>query len=196
MTELVLASHNAHKVEEVTRMLSGLGVRVRPLREFPLVEEPPETCDSFEGNALQKARFVFQHTGLPTLADDSGLEVDALGGAPGVHSKRFTPQATAMANNEKLLRVLSGKENRRARFVCALALVTDQGEQCKRGWVEGAIGHELRGSQGFGYDPLFLPDAAPGRTMAELTAAEKDALSHRGNALRLLPGMIAALQSP
>ena len=147
------------------------------------------------GNALQKARFVFHHTGLPTLADDSGLEVDALGGAPGVHSKRFTPEATAKANNEKLLRVLSGEENRTARFVCALALVTARGEQCKRGTVEGTISLEIRGSQGFGYDPLFLPDEAPGRTMAELTAEEKDAVSHRGNALRLLPGMIAALQS-
>jgi len=91
--------------------------------------------------------------------------------------------------------VLSGEEKRTARFVCALALVTDQGEQCKRGTVEGNIGLELRGSNGFGYDPLFLPDEAPGRTMAELTPAEKDALSHRGNALRLLPGMIAALQA-
>ncbi len=195
MTEWVLASNNAHKVEEVSRMLSYLGVRVRPLGEFPHVTEPPETCDTFEGNALQKARFVFHHTGLPTLADDSGLEVDALGGAPGVHSKRFTPEATAKANNEKLLRVLSGEENRTARFVCALALVTARGEQCKRGTVEGTISLEIRGSQGFGYDPLFLPDEAPGRTMAELTAEEKDAVSHRGNALRLLPGMIAALQS-
>jgi XTP/dITP diphosphohydrolase len=193
MTEWVLASNNPHKVEEVSRMLSGLGVRVRPLEEFPHVTEPPETCDTFEGNALQKARFVFQHTGLPTLADDSGLEVDALGGAPGVHSKRFTPEATATANNEKLLQVLSGEENRKARFVCALALVTKRGEQCKRGTVEGTIGLEPRGSQGFGYDPLFLPDEAPGRTMAELGPEEKDALSHRGNALRLLPGMIANL---
>jgi XTP/dITP diphosphohydrolase len=195
MTEWVLASNNPHKVEEVSRMLSGLEINLLPLGEFPHLAEPPETSDTFEGNALQKARFVFQATGRPTLADDSGLEVDALGGAPGVHSKRFTPEATATANNEKLLRVLSGEEKRTARFVCALALVTDQGEQCKRGTVEGNIGLELRGSNGFGYDPLFLPDEAPGRTMAELTPAEKDALSHRGNALRLLPGMIAALQA-
>lgn len=195
MTEWVLASNNPHKVEEVSRMLSGLEINLLPLGEFPHLAEPPETSDTFEGNALQKARFVFQATGRPTLADDSGLEVDALGGAPGVHSKRFTPEATATANNQKLLRVLSGEEKRTARFVCALALVTDQGEQCKRGTVEGNIGLELRGSNGFGYDPLFLPDEAPGRTMAELTPAEKDALSHRGNALRLLPGMIAALQA-
>jgi XTP/dITP diphosphohydrolase len=195
MNELVLASNNAHKVQEVTRMLASLGVRIRPLAEFPGVGEPPETAETFAGNALQKARFVFQHTGLPTLADDSGLEVDALGGAPGVYSKRFTPEATATANNEKLLRVLSGEKDRSARFVCALALVTDRGEQCERGCVEGSIGLDLRGSQGFGYDPLFLPDEAAGRTMAELAPEEKDALSHRGNALRLLPGMIAALQS-
>ncbi len=195
MTECVLASNNPHKVEEVSRMLSDLGIHVLPLGEFPQVAEPPETCDTFEGNALQKARFVFQRTGLPTLADDSGLEVDALGGAPGVHSKRFTPEATAAANNEKLLRVLSGEENRKARFVCALAVVTDRGERCERGTVEGSIGLEARGNHGFGYDPLFLPDAAPGRTMAELTAQEKDALSHRGRALGLLPDMIAALQS-
>ena len=195
MTELVLASNNAHKVEEVERVLSELGSRVRPLHDFSEIPEPPETAETFEGNALQKARFVFERTGLPTLADDSGLEVDALAGAPGVRSKRYTPEATTESNNARLLEALDGIDSRRARFVCALALVNPVGERCERGTVAGAIAQAARGSGGFGYDPLFLPDAAPGRTMAELEAHEKDAISHRGNALRLLPQMIASLQS-
>lgn len=188
---MVLASNNAHKLEEIGRMLPGWDLV--PLSAFPDIPDPPETADTFEGNALQKARFVFQRTGLPCIADDSGLEVDALGGAPGVHSKRFTPEAIAQTNNARLLRELQGVDERAARFVCALALVTDKGEQAWRGTVEGRIGHELRGEQGFGYDPLFLPDAAPGRSMAELQPHEKDAISHRGMALRSLPQALTCL---
>ena len=195
MNLLVLASNNAHKLEEVSRMLEPLGIQVRPLAEFPEIPDPPETAETFEGNALQKARFVFERTGIATIADDSGLEVDALNGAPGVYSKRFTPEATATANNARLLLELKGSDERTARFVCALALVTKAGERTVRGTVEGEIGHSLKGEGGFGYDPLFLPKEAPGRAMAELTPAQKDEISHRGRALGALPEMLAALQS-
>ncbi len=195
MNLLVLASNNAHKLEEVSRILEPLGIQVRPLAEFPDLPDPPETADTFEGNALEKARFVFERTGLATIADDSGLEVDALNGAPGVYSKRFTPEATAASNNARLLAELEGIPRRTARFVCALALVTNAGECTVRGTVEGEIGHTLKGEGGFGYDPLFLPNEAPGRAMAELTPTQKDEISHRGRALGALPEMLAALQS-
>lgn len=193
MSRVVLASNNAHKLEEIGRILADRGLVLLPLRDFPEIDDPPEDQDSFEGNALQKARYVFERTGLPCLADDSGLAVDHLDGAPGVHSKRFTPEAIAATNNAKLLRVLSGVQRRTARFVCALALVTPKGEDTCRGTVEGRIGHELRGENGFGYDPLFLPDEARGRSMAELPSAEKDAISHRGNALKKLPPLLDRL---
>ncbi len=193
MTEIVLASNNAHKLVEVGRILGPLGIRVRPLREFPDIDDPPEEQDTFEGNALQKARYVFERTGLPVVADDSGIEVDALGGAPGVHSKRFTPEGRDEDNNARLLTDLTGVTDRTGRFVCALALVTSQGEATVRGTVEGRIGHGLRGEGGFGYDPLFRPDAAPGRSMAELSPEEKDAISHRGRAFRALPALLDRL---
>ena len=191
--KVVLASNNAHKLEEIGRILTGRGLELVPLSAFPAIPDPPEDQETFEGNALQKARFVFERSGLPALADDSGLEVDALDGGPGVHSKRFTAEAIAPTNNAKLLRVLDGVEVRTARFVCALALVTSSGEDTVRGTVEGCIGHAPRGDKGFGYDPLFLPNATPGRTMAELANAEKDAISHRGDALSRLPPLLDRL---
>ena len=190
---LWLASLNAHKAEELGRMLAGHNVEVISLATRPDIGEPPETGATFEANALQKARFVFEATGEPALADDSGLEVDALDGAPGVHSKRYTAEATAASNNRALLMALDGVSDRRARFVCALALVSKLGEEVVRGVVEGEIGHAPRGDGGFGYDPLFLPADAPGRTMAELSPQEKDDISHRGRAVALLPNLFADL---
>ena len=191
--KLVLASNNAHKLVEVQRVVTEMGIEVIPLAQFPEIEDPPETGDTFEANSLQKARFVFEATGLPTLADDSGLEVKALGGAPGVHSKRYTPEADAVHNNAKLLRELQGVEDRAARFVCALALVTDAGEHVLRGTVEGVIGEAATGDGGFGYDPLFFPKGMGGRSMAELRPEEKDSISHRGRALLALPHMVGEL---
>lgn len=190
---LVLASNNAHKLEEFSRILQPLGVRLQPLSDFPELDDPPEDAFTFEENALSKARYVFEQTGLPCIADDSGLEVDALDGAPGVRSKRFTPEATAASNNAELLRRLDGVTRRSARFVCALALVTAQGERVHRGTVEGQIADQARGSGGFGYDPLFLPDDQPGRAMAQLKPEEKDAISHRGRAGQHLPAMLEEL---
>jgi XTP/dITP diphosphohydrolase len=195
MMRLLLASRNAHKLQELRALLQGR-FGVEDLGAWPELPEPPEEEDSFEGNALAKARFVHARTGQLCLADDSGLEVEALGGEPGVRSKRYSPEATAEANNALLLARLGGSAQRRARFVCALALVGPDGEAVLRGTCEGQIAHSPRGAQGFGYDPLFLPEAAPGRSMAELSMAEKNALSHRGRALARLPELLAAVGLP
>ena len=192
---LLLATHNAHKVDEIRSILATAGagmagIEVVGLDAFPGIPEAPEDHDTFIENALQKARFVFERAGIACVADDSGLEVDALGGAPGVKSKRYTPQATAEANNDKLLRALTGRSDRRARFRCVLALVTASGQWTAAGTCEGRIGDALRGEGGFGYDPLFWPDACPGRTMAEVALAEKNTISHRAAAFAKLPGLL------
>lgn len=193
---IVLATHNAHKLSELRDILDTRSVEVLSLADVDGVpDDIPEDHDTFEGNALQKARFVFERTGITAVADDSGIAVDALKGAPGVHSKRFTPEATAEANNQKLLRELLGVPDaeRTARFVCAMAIVGANGERTARGTCEGRIAHALRGSGGFGYDPLFLPDDAPGRAMAELSPDEKNAISHRGRAFARLPELLTDL---
>ncbi len=156
--------------------------------------DPAETGDTFVANAVQKARFAFDATGLWSLADDSGLEVDALGGRPGVHSKRFSPEGRDDTNNALLLHTLAAvpASERRARFRCVIALVGPAGAFTASGACEGAIGFAPRGEAGFGYDPLFLPAATPGRTMAELTPSEKDRISHRGSALARLPELLWA----
>ena len=191
---LLLATHNAHKLAEIRAILATAdlgGVEVVGLEAFPDLPEAPETQATFEGNALQKARFAAARTGLVCVADDSGLEVDALDGAPGVRSKRFSPQATADANNALLLERLGDRSDRTGRFVCALAVVHGDATAVTRGTCEGVIARAGRGDGGFGYDPLFLPDDAPGRAMAELSAAEKNAISHRGHAVRQLPQLLA-----
>lgn len=187
---LVFATHNAHKLEEVRALFEDQDVHLQPLSEFPDLPEPPETGDTFVANALQKARFIHSRLGVPVVADDSGLVVDALGGAPGVHSKRFSPEATAEGNNRLLLARMTGVQERRARFVCVVALVADGVEETVEGRCEGRIAHALQGTGGFGYDPLFLPDALPGRAMAQATLAEKNAISHRGLAFAHLPALV------
>ncbi len=190
---ILLASHNAHKLAEVTEILAPFGVRVRSIADFPEVPEAPEDAETFPENALQKARFVHARTGLPCVADDSGLEVDALGGAPGVRSKRYTLEARADTNNARLLAELTGVADRRARFRCAIALVGPRGEAVAEGACEGRILTAPSGTGGFGYDPLFEADDQPGRSLAELSAAEKNAISHRGRAFRQLPGLMSRL---
>lgn len=176
---LILATRNAHKLAEIQRMRPDILWSVLP----ETLPDPPETQDTFEGNALQKARFVYEATGIMALADDSGLEVDALGGRPGVWSKRYSPEGSDAANNALLLKELEGQSQRSARYRCVLALVGPEGEATVDGRCEGTIAHDLRGNNGFGYDPLFIPVASPERRMAELSAAEKDAISHRGAAM-------------
>lgn len=192
---LVFATHNAHKVGEVRRILEGTGIEVKSLADLGFEEDPPETGDTFEANALQKARFVAARTGTPCIADDSGLEVDALGGAPGVHSKRYTPEANAASNNAKLLRELDGRTDRVARFRCVLALVDGDRHATASGACEGTILLAETGEGGFGYDPVFAPEEAPGRSMAQLSPDEKNAISHRGRAFRQLPQLLAQVEA-
>ena len=187
--QMILATRNAHKLQEIARMRPDIQWLPIPA-ELP---DPPETGHTFVDNALQKARFVYEHTGIPALADDSGLEVDALDGRPGVFSKRYSPEGTDAANNAKLLQELAPHANRRARYRCVLALVCAAGEATVDGTCEGVIGLEARGTNGFGYDPLFRPLATSGRSCGELSAEEKDALSHRGAAMQRLPELLRIL---
>lgn len=187
--KVVIATNNAHKLDEISRMLSPVtGWEFVSLGECGDFPEPVEDADEFEGNARIKALAARENTGLPALADDSGLEVDALDGAPGVFSSRFAGEdATDADNNAKLLELLADvpDERRTARFVCTLVFVdTDGSEIVARGACEGKIGYEERGSNGFGYDPLFVSDDFDGLTTAEVPAEQKDAISHRGQALR------------
>ncbi len=187
---LVLASGNRGKIREIQALLAPHGVRVLPQTAFA-VPEIEETAPTFVENALLKARNAARHSGLPALADDSGLEVDALAGAPGVYSARYAgPGADDRLNNAKLLETLEGfeGEERRARFRCVLVFLRhsyDPSPLIAEGTWEGLIATEPRGKGGFGYDPLFyLPEL--GRTAAELPPEEKNRLSHRGQALRQL----------
>lgn len=182
--QVVVATHNPHKVEELQRILGPLlpGVELVP-DDGP---EPVEDGDTFEANALIKARAAHERTGLPALADDSGIAVDALDGAPGIHSARYAGTRDAQDNLELLLEHLAGRDDRRARFVCAAAWVDADGEIVVRGEWAGTVADAPRGDGGFGYDPIFLPDDADGRAAAELSPEEKDARSHRRLAFEAL----------
>jgi XTP/dITP diphosphohydrolase len=183
---VVLATRNAHKVIEMKRLLEPAGIAVEPLPDE--VELPPENGATFADNALVKAQAAAADTGRPAIADDSGIEAAALGGAPGVRSARFAgPSATDEQNLEKL--VLEAPADSRLRYVCALAYVNPLTgeERVFFGDCRGRVARVRVGSNGFGYDPVFVPDATgDDRTMAELTDAEKDAISHRGHAVRAL----------
>jgi len=197
MVRVVVATGNAHKLAEIRAILAGLEVELVGMHDLG-VPEPVEDGETFEANALLKARHCAQATDLPALADDSGLEVDALGGEPGVYSARYAgPLAADGANNAKLIAALAEvpAPQRRARFVCAAAIVLPDGrEHVVRGTMEGHVVDEPRGANGFGYDPHFVSDAAgDGRTNGELTPAEKDAISHRGAAFRALRPHVAAM---
>jgi len=189
--EIVLATRNKKKVEEIRRITADLPINVLSLDDFPDCPETVEDRDTFEGNAVKKAVEAAQCTGKIALADDSGLEVSALGGAPGVYSARYATDAESgndPKNYRKLLHDLTHipPQERGARFVCCLALAYPDGRtRTFFGYAKGRIGHEPRGKKGFGYDPVFLPESYD-RTFAEMTAEEKDGLSHRGKALEKL----------
>jgi len=195
--KLLLASGSAHKVAEVRRILDAAGLRaeVIGLGDVEPYPEPIEDGATFEDNALIKARAGFARTGLATLADDSGIEVDVLNKMPGVRSARWAGgHGSDQENLELLLRQIDDVEDARrtARFVCAMALVWDGGEVVRRGVVEGRITRAPRGANGFGYDPVFNPDGYS-VTTAEMSAGEKDAISHRGRAVRAIVPEIEAL---
>lgn len=190
LSTLVLASGNRGKLAELSEALAPLQIRLRPISDWTDVS-PEETGDSFLANALIKARHAARTSGLPSLADDSGLEVEALGGAPGVYSARYAgPDANDADNNDKLLSALTAvpDDQRRARFRCVIALVRDADDPeplVAEGRWEGRIAQSPRGSGGFGYDPLFI-DPDLGQTAAELDPASKLARSHRGQAMAAL----------
>lgn len=197
MTRLLVASRNAKKLREMRRVLdaAGLDFDLLSLEDVEPFDEAPETGATFEDNALLKASDAFAATGLPAVADDSGLEVDALNGMPGVLSARWSGvHGDDAANNALLLAQLRDvpDERRGARFVSACALVSAAGATVVRGAWEGRVGREPVGDNGFGYDPLFLPDGAGG-SAAQLSPSEKDAASHRGKALALLVPALRAL---
>jgi XTP/dITP diphosphohydrolase len=190
VSRLLVATTNAGKLAELTPLLAELGYEVCGLDAFPDLPAPDEVGETFAANAELKALAYSAATGLPSLADDSGLAVAALGGQPGVHSARFAgPTASDEENNALVLQRLTGLPDRRARFVCALCLA--HGEQVLlsvEGRCEGVLLEAPRGDGGFGYDPLFVPDAAAaqGLSFAEMTSTQKSAISHRGIALALL----------
>ncbi|WP_236984296.1 MULTISPECIES: RdgB/HAM1 family non-canonical purine NTP pyrophosphatase [Mycobacterium] len=201
MSRLLVASRNRKKLAELQRVLDAAGLSGMTLVSLDDVEpfdEAPETGATFEDNALAKARDAFAATGLPSVADDSGLEVAALNGMPGVLSARWSGRHGDDAANTALLlaQLRDVPDGRRgAAFVSACALVSPTDEVVVRGEWTGAIGREPRGDGGFGYDPVFLPDDAGGRTAAELSPAEKDTVSHRGRALQLLLPALRALST-
>ncbi len=185
MRKLIFATNNAHKLGEVQALL-GDAFELVTLRECGITEDIPETAETLEGNALQKARYVYEKSGLDCFADDTGLEVDALNGAPGVHSARYaTDGHDFAANNRLLLKNLEGVVDRTARFRTVIALILDGVEYTFEGRVEGTIATSESGSEGFGYDPLFVPSGEI-ITFAQMSAEAKNAISHRGRAVAKL----------
>lgn len=180
---IVLATNNAHKLEEVAAIL-GNKYEVLSLREIGCDADIPETADSFAGNALQKAQYVKEHYGYDCFADDSGLEVDALDGAPGVFSARYSGGGSE-ANIDKLLHNLTGKSERGAQFRTVIALIIGEEKHLFEGIVRGTIIEERRGEGGFGYDPIFVPEGY-NLTFAELGSEVKNCISHRAQAVKQL----------
>ena len=185
MINLVFATNNLHKVDEVKHKLNGL-FTIQTLQEIGCQEDIPETANTLEGNALQKARYLYEKYGCNCFADDTGLEVEALNNAPGVYSARYAGEAkNPDANMEKLLNELSGQPNKKARFRTVIALILDSKEYLFEGTVNGQILEKRQGNEGFGYDPIFLPDGYE-KSFAQLSMAEKNAISHRGRAVEKL----------
>ena len=182
MMELIFATHNPHKAGEIRAVLDEK-IRIITLDEAGITEEIPEPFETLHENASAKSGYIFQTTGRDCFSEDTGLEVDALGGAPGVHSARYAGEGRAFDENmNKLLRELGDQKDRKARFRTVISLVIDGKEHFFEGICEGWIGREKRGKGGFGYDPLFYPKGYD-KTFAEMDIAEKSALSHRGQAV-------------
>lgn len=193
MKKLVFASNNAHKLSEI-RAILGDRIEIISLSDLQCHEEIPETADTLEGNALIKARYVWEHYGLYCFADDTGLEVEALGGAPGVYSARFAGEHASFEDNVSLLleRLSGVAAPRRARFRTVIALIDEYGTHFFEGSVDGEITLERSGDHGFGYDPIFRPEGRE-ETFAQLTEQEKNSMSHRGRAVQKLVRYLQAL---
>ena len=185
MNKLIFATSNPNKVREVKEMLDGQ-YEVLSLKDIGCFEDIPETAPTFEGNALQKARYVYENFGYDCFSEDTGLEIDALNGDPGIYTARYAgPERNADNNMAKAIRELEGKDNRGAQFRTAMALIIGGEEKVFEGIVRGSIRQEKSGEGGFGYDPIFQPDGYD-ITFAEMDKADKNAISHRGRALRKL----------
>jgi XTP/dITP diphosphohydrolase len=183
--KLVFASNNEHKIREIKSIL-GDNIDLLSLAEVNIFEDIPENEPTIEGNALAKARYIHKITGMNVFADDTGLEVEALDGRPGVHSARFAGENKDSSDNiVKLLSLLESKSNRNARFKTVIALILNNEEFLFEGIVNGIINHEKRGSGGFGYDPVFIPEGKM-QTFAEIPPEEKNLVSHRGRAVAKL----------
>lgn len=183
--ELIFATHNQHKTIEAIEIL-GETFQIKNLKDIGCLTEIPETADTLMGNALQKARYVHEHYHCNCFADDTGLEVEALDGRPGVYSARFAGEHCSYQDNvDKLLREMEGKTNRNACFKTVVALIIDDKEYLFEGRVDGYIVEQQRGTAGFGYDPVFLPKGFD-KTFAEMGDEDKNAISHRGRAMRKL----------
>ena len=181
--ELIFATHNQHKTEEA-REIAASFILIKNLKDIGCFEEIPETADTLSGNALQKAHYVVEHFHVNCFADDTGLEVEALDGRPGVYSARYAGEHCSYQDNvDKLLWEMKGKTNRKACFKTVIALILDGKEYLFEGRVDGQIIEDQRGMSGFGYDPVFLPDGFD-RTFAEMSEEEKNSISHRGRAIR------------
>ena len=191
--KIVFATNNTHKLEEIRRMLRG-SHQIVSLAEIGCHEDIPEEQDTLEGNALQKARYIKQHYGYDCFADDTGLEIDALGGRPGVYSARYAGEAKdSEANMRKVLAEMQGHSDRRARFRTVIALILGNEEHLFEGKVEGEILTARQGSAGFGYDPVFRPDGYD-RSFAEMEPDTKNSISHRGEATRKLAAFLNATE--
>ena len=200
--KIIFATGNKGKLREASEVL-GQDYEIVSPASLGITEDIPETGSTLHENSLQKAQYLFERTGLPCFADDTGLEVDALGGAPGIYSARYAgPGHDHEANMAKLLKELeirrsksaNDEQSRRARFKTVVTLIlADGAPHFFEGCCEGSIATEKRGSGGFGYDPVFLPDAYPGRTLAEVSEEEKNAVSHRGRAIRAMADWLKSI---
>ena len=187
--KLNFATNNNHKLKEVQEVL-GDSFQIESLHELGIHEDIPENQQTLEGNALQKARFLYQRTGESCFADDTGLEGEALNGAPGVYSARYAGESkNSLDNMALLLKNMEGKQNRKARFRTVIALILDGKEYLFEGIVNGVITEQPRGTAGFGYDPLFVPDGYA-TTFAEMDSESKNAISHRGLAVEKLAAFL------
>lgn len=182
MLNLIFATHNNHKLQEVAQLL-GDKIQLQSLDNVNITEDIPETANTLEGNARQKAHYIFDRTGANVFADDTGLEVEALGGEPGVFSARYAGPACNSADNiTKLLKNLNGVQNRKARFRTVICLILNGKEYLFEGIVNGRIIENLVGDAGFGYDPVFVPDGY-NETFAQMSMQLKNSISHRGRAI-------------
>lgn len=184
--KIVFATGNKGKLREAQEIL-GPDFEIVTPRELGITEDIPETGETIEENSLQKVNYIRERTGLDCFADDTGLEVEALDGAPGVYSARYAgPGCTFDDNNNKLLHALEGQKNRRACFRCVVTLLLGDRKLCFEGRMDGRIAETKAGCGGFGYDPVFIPDAYPDKTVAELGEDVKNSISHRGQAVRAM----------